>query len=280
MFVDNHGYKLIEVGDKFGKLTIISIDNWHIQPSGQRKRLYKAKCECGNITIVRGSDLISHHAKSCGHCNDIHIGDRFGRLTIISRADDYIKPSGDHRPCWNCKCDCGNITIVRGDDLISHHIQSCGCLRKEKASLHFATHNLSNTRIYGIYTDMKYRCYNSNAKAYKNYGGRGIIICDEWLGNDGFINFYNWSITHGYADNLTIDRINVDGNYEPNNCRWIPKEYQSSNLRRNKYVYFNNEKYTIPQLSNILGISVQLLKYRLKSNNFDLSSLFTYITNK
>lgn len=94
------------------------------------------------------------------------------------------------------------------------------------------------------------------------------------------MNFYNWAISHGYRDDLEIDRINVNGNYEPSNCRWIPKEYQCYNKRDSIKIYFNGEKITIPQLANILGITFLLLKYRLEENNWDLSSLFTYITDQ
>ena len=173
-----------------------------------------------------------------------------------------------------------NIDIA-GCDLISHHTISCGCLHKEKSTIRLTTHGLSKTKLYKIYTDIKYRCYNSNSTGYEDYGGRGIKVCNEWLNKDnGFINFYNWAINNGYRDDLTIDRINVNGNYEPSNCRWIPKEYQAENKRNSRYVYFNGEKFTIPQFANILGITFELLIYRLKKNNYNLSSLFTYITDQ
>lgn len=281
MFIDKYGYKHIEKGDIFGKLTVTGNIKYHIQPSGQKKKLYECKCNCGNITNVREENLKTGHTTSCGHCNDIHIGDKFGRLTVIDKTDDYIKPTGEHRHCWVCKCNCGNIITIRGDDLISHHTISCGCLRKEKSTIRLTTHGLSKTKLYKIYTDIKYRCYNSNSTGYEDYGGRGIKVCNEWLNKDnGFINFYNWAINNGYRDDLTIDRINVNGNYEPSNCRWIPKEYQAENKRNSRYVYFNGEKFTIPQFANILGITFELLIYRLKKNNYNLSSLFTYITDQ
>ena len=180
---------------------------------------------------------------------------------------------------FKCKCDCGKIIEVIGYNLINGHTKSCGCLRKENKP-HFI-HGLSKNIIYHKYYGMIYRCYNPNSDDYHSYGGRGIIICDEWLDKDnGFMNFYNWAISHGYRDDLEIDRINVNGNYEPSNCRWIPKEYQCYNKRDSIKIYFNGEKITIPQLANILGITFPLLKYRLEENNWDLSSLFTYITDQ
>ena len=344
--MDINKRKHIEIGDKFGKLTVIEEAGWYIQPSGQRKKLFKCKCDCGNIKNIREEYLKSGHTKSCGHCNyipinigdkynkltviekaddyinpttgkhasrwkckcdcgnitivneydlksgntkscgycnyiPINIGDKFGKLTVIEKADDYIRPNKIHEPRWKCKCDCGNITIVNEYALKSGKTKSCGCLVKNAIIIANTKHGLSDTRIYHKYYGMIYRCYNPNSDRYSEYGGRGITICDEWLDKDnGFINFYNWAISHGYRDDLEIDRINVNGNYEPNNCRWIPKEYQYYNKRDSRKIYFNGEKITIPQLANILGITSQLLRYRLEENNWDLSSLFTYITDQ
>lgn len=212
----------------------------------------------------------------------IEIGDKFGKLTVIEKVEDYIVPcNGEHRSQWKCYCDCGNISIVKDFNLKSGSIKSCGCLQKELLIKRSIKHNLSYSRIYEEYRSIIKRCYNPNNKYYHSYGGRGITICNEWLDKDnGFMNFYNWSMSHGYRNDLTIDRINVNGNYEPSNCRWIPKEYQAHNRRNNIKINFNGEKYDISQLANILGISYPLLRYRLKKNNWDLSSLFTYITDQ
>ncbi len=128
---------------------------------------------------------------------------------------------------WFCKCDCGNYSIVCGDNLKNGAVKSCGCLR------HLATrttHNFSRTRIYTIWCGMKARCFNVNNPRYKDYGGRGISMCDEW--NNSFINFYNWSIQNGYKSSLSIDRINNDLGYFPNNCRWTTAKEQANNRRK------------------------------------------------
>lgn len=154
-------------------------------------------------------------------------GERFGRLTVIRL---YRKGSG--KPCrqpeWLCKCDCGNEVIVRRGNLHTGNTKGCGCLRYENQGAWKPNEN----RCWNSWRAMKQRCYNKSNNRYKYYGGRGIVICDEWK-ND-FNKFQDWSVKHGYADNLTIDRIDPDGNYEPSNCRWVTPFEQASNKRRHK----------------------------------------------
>ena len=149
-------------------------------------------------------------------------GKKFNKLTVIGF---YEKSKNGAR--WLCECDCGNKTIVRGANLKNGSVKSCGCLVHENKSN--IKHGLSKTRIYSIYIKMKERCNNVNSKSYKDYGARGISVCEEWENN--FIKFYEWAINNGYNDNLTIERINVNGNYEPNNCKWISKKEQNYNKR-------------------------------------------------
>ena len=119
-----------------------------------------------------------------------------------------------------------------------------------------------NSRIYRIYYDMKSRCYNSNVPHYKNYGGRGIVICDEWLKD--FEEFHNWAMSHGYRDNLTIDRIDVNGNYEPNNCRWVSIKEQANNTRANHLVTIDGITKNLTQWSEFYNINVKTVRDRLK----------------
>ena len=146
------------------------------------------------------------------------IGDKYGRLTI----QEYAGKAKNGSTLVKCICDCGTEKIVRLCSLKKGEIKSCGCFAKEllikrNKTVKYTTHGQSRTRLYTIWCDMKQRCLNKNQKVFKHYGERKISICDEWKNN--FNSFYDWAIRNGYADNLTIDRIDVDGNYEPSNCR-------------------------------------------------------------
>lgn len=175
-------------------------------------------------------------------------GKRFGRLTVIEKAGN--SPSRCIR--WLCKCDCGNECMPESRNLLNGSIQSCRCYQKEKASegkkYDFITiHKSKNPRIYRTWINIKSRCLNPNATKYQNYGGRGIIICDDW--DKSFKSFYEWSISNGYTDKLTIDRIDVDGNYCPENCRWITNKEQQMNKRTNKS-YKNEKRCSIKEIIN------------------------------
>ena len=152
-------------------------------------------------------------------------GKIFGHLTVVKRVDDKVLKSGRRIPMWLCECDCGNTTCVAGYRLRSGKTKSCGCRKTEALVAYSTKHGKRYERLYGIYCGIKKRCYNTNAANYKNYGGRGIKICKEWL--EDFESFYGWSMSHGYNDTLTIDRIDNDGDYEPSNCQWITKSENS-----------------------------------------------------
>ena len=192
-------------------------------------------------------------------------GKRFGRLIVISRSDDYISPKGFKRTVWNCQCDCGNTRAVESTQLTSGHTKSCGCLRKELVSKSKTTHGKKNTKIYHVWQSMKCRCGNKNNKSYKDYGARGIKVCDEWLEENGFLNFYYWATNNGYSESLTIDRINVNGNYEPSNCRWVSRLVQSNNKRNNVLITHNGETHNISQWEKMLNIKRGALRSRVST---------------
>ena len=183
-------------------------------------------------------------------------GEKFGKLTVVklNKKVEYTNPKGRKllKKYYECKCECGNTVIVYQGKLTSGQTKSCGCITHK--------HNLYKSRIYNIYRGMKKRCNLETQKDYKDYGGRGIKVCEEWK---EFLPFYDWAINNGYSDELSIDRIDVNGNYEPSNCRWITKKKQANNRRTNLILSYNNEKHNISEWANILNIPRYKIYQRL-----------------
>lgn len=164
----------------------------------------------------------------------LEINKKYERLTVNSL---FLKKVGSQNKTFAiCKCECGKETVQVATSIIQGRIKSCGCYKAEKASERTLernlTHNKSYSRLYRIFAAIKTRCYNPRSTAYKNYGGRGVQVYEDWIQN--FESFYNWSINNGYEENLSIDRIDVNGNYEPLNCRWVDEKTQSRNRRNNR----------------------------------------------
>jgi len=150
------------------------------------------------------------------------IGSKFLGLTVIG----FSHVGNFRQPYYLCECDCGKKKIIAGHILRRNTQKSCGCMTKYLQRNAKITHNMSHTRIYNIWDGMKKRCENKKNKSYSRYGGRGITVCDEWHDSK---TFFDWAFQHGYRENLTIDRINNDGNYEPSNCRWSTYKEQCAN---------------------------------------------------
>lgn len=207
-------------------------------------------------------------------------GQRFGKLVVI-------KNEGIHETrrtaMWLCKCDCGNEKVVAAHDL-KHGTTSCGCIAKisklknlklghelldkkamERKSiikeLNEGNYEAASKRLYTIWTQMKSRCNDTARKEYKNYGGRGIKVCEEW---NEFTQFLRWAVSNGYKDNLTLDRKDNNGDYEPSNCRWISFKEQQNNRRNNHTVNINGVNHTISEWSDISGIKQNTIYYRIK----------------
>lgn len=183
---------------------------------------------------------------------------KFGKLTAL-RIDHKSKG----RIYWLCHCECGIFKCIRTSDLIRGHSKSCGCYQKEVARQK-QTKNIKNCHaIYRSFYAMKDRCYNKNSSSYFNYGGRGITICDEWL-NDNNI-FVKWSLEYGYQEGLTIDRINVNGNYSPLNCRWLDRIGQNNNRRNNHLLTIEGKTQTVAEWGReVDGLNAKIIADRIR----------------
>lgn len=181
------------------------------------------------------------------------VNQRFGKLTVLRRAERNSK-SGN--AMWVCKCDCENIVTVIGSHLRSGHTTSCGCNRISERSM-----GHSKDRLYRTWSGMHNRCYDPTHDRYKWYGGKGISICDEW---QDFMTFRTWALANGYNDDLTIDRIDSDGNYRPDNCQWVDMKVQANNRNNNRVLQYKSKKYTATQLAEAHGMSPHTVFNRLK----------------
>ena len=183
-------------------------------------------------------------------------GQRFGKVTVLSR----VANNKHGRAVWLCKCDCGNEKEIPAANLKSGRTTSCGWYSrglKRKTG----THGMTNTRIFHEWQSMLQRCNNPNNQRYEDYGGRGIKVCDEWI--DNFVSFYEWSMDNGYDEILTLDRKDVDGDYSPDNCRWVTNLEQQSNKRNNRVIECNGEKYILNEWARITGLNAQTIAWRI-----------------
>jgi hypothetical protein len=208
------------IGQVFGELEVI--DFAFIRG---RNYYWLCRCSCGVEKPIRASQLKNGGSKTCGHVKDL-VGQHFGKLTVISFSHmNRIQH-------WNCMCDCGKECIVNINNLKNGTTKSCGCFQQESR----IDHGLSKHPLNPVWRNARSRCNNPKDKAYKHYGGRGIVFCDEW---SEFKVFYDWAIAHEYKEGLELDRIDNDGDYCPENCRWATRKQQCNNTRSNRLLTFN-----------------------------------------
>lgn len=255
-------------GKRFGRLVVISKAESIHDSCGATRAMWNCKCDCGNTTIVRAELLRCGKTKSCGclkHEHSYNFEDltsrTYGRLLVtgINKRDCYGKIY------YDCICECGNRTIVNSNDLKSGHTKSCGCLRNELSKEIHTKHGLSYSRIRAIWRNMIRRCECENDRSYKNYGGRGISVCNEWHSLDAFA---KWILEKGYDENSargeqTIERTDVNGNYDPSNCKLANMVEQARNKRNNREFLLNGKRITLQELSEITGINRSTISYRL-----------------
>ena len=248
-------------GKKFYHLEVLKYEG----SSNGNGALWLCQCDCGNKCKVLAKKLLCGDTRSCGCRKERLIdltGRRYGRLEVIKK---YKSLNSSTR--WLCKCDCGNYTVVHANSLKSGNTKSCGCIKIETQKMK-ATHGMTHTPLYGVWNSMKQRCNNPNSTSFKSYGARGISVCEEW--ENDFYNFYEWAISNGYAKGLSIDRIDVNGNYEPGNCRWADNITQANNKRNNVCYELNGETKTINQWCREYNISYSVVHQRIKKFGYTL----------
>lgn len=260
--------KLVDLtGERIGRWTVLR----RAENSKNNEVMWLCRCDCGTIRAVSRSNLRRGGSLCCGcKTNVIDLtGRKFGRWTVLSRAEN--NNLGQSR--WLCRCSCGTEKVVLSGSLCNGSSKSCGCIKKER----FETHGKSNTRLFRILQGMKRRCYYKQDLHYKDYGGRGITVCDEW--KDNFQAFYDWAMANGYADDLTIERIDNNGKYEPSNCRWITIQEQQFNKRDNHYIAYKGKTQTIAEWSIELKIPKTRIYNFMKRCNWDLEKVLQEMVN-
>lgn len=279
-------------GMRFERLVVIKRAEDYISPKGYKRKQWTCICDCGNTATVSGDYLKTSSHPSCGcylkekieHRREEFVGRKFGRLTVLELAEPHVCPSGEIFPRWRCQCECGNITEVYQSSLVTGSAKSCGCLAKENTAKknrerclkHGGSVRGNIDRLYRVWRGMKERCYSEKHKSYKRYGGRGIKVCDEWLHD--YEAFRAWSYANGYDENAkygkcSLDRIDFDGNYCPENCRWVDYKVQANNASYNRLLTLNGETHTLSQWAEITKIPYDRIKQRLQRGYTDEEAL-------
>lgn len=244
------------VGMRVGRLSVVSLS--HVK----KYTYWDCVCDCGAKTIVSSGNLSRTRSCGCVARQDLR-GRLFGSLTV---KQDSGRRGSQNQTIWKCVCECGEIREVLGSSLVSGHTKTCGCSRRQQFSM-----KREYKRLYNIWANMKARCLNPKTPNYFLYGGRGISVCPEW--KESFKAFLDWSLAHGYSDNLQLDRTNNDGGYEPNNCRWATQLEQVNNTRSNRRLTVGSETHTMAEWERRMSLTPATICRRLKLGFTDIEAV-------
>jgi hypothetical protein len=276
-------------GNKYGRLLVVGLNRKEQKYNKNGAKdgncyFWDCMCDCGKSVVVVSESLVYGNTKSCGCLRrELAVGtsvdktgDRHGRLVITGLNHVRITPSGIRVKIWDCECDCGNTTTVRASDLSSGRTKSCGCLQKkltaERSTIHgwSSIYDPEKRRAYNIWLGMKKRCYKKDDNGYHLYGGRGIKICDKWL--ESFDNFYE-DMGPSPSSEHSIDRINNDGDYCPENCRWATKIEQSNNRSDNVICSILGEDFTLAEAARTFDVPYHRVTRYFYKNKEDFENL-------
>lgn len=298
-------------GMRFGRWTVLERADDHVQPNGNRSATWRCRCDCGAERAVSHSGLLYGRSLSCGclkaekaratcqarkipiapgmKANAKHdlTGQRFGKLLVVQQAPDHVSSSGTRTTMWECVCDCGQRITCRTYSLTSGHTRSCGCLiyeesyRKacsERVMRHGDSRVGHKSRLYRVWYAMKGRCFCQTDSHYHLYGGRGITVCDEW--SSSYEAFKDWALKNGYNPeaphgDCTLDRIDVNGDYCPENCRWVTMKKQANNKQNSRLVEFDGKTQTVSEWAEESGIKPATLRQRLVESDWSIERALT-----
>jgi len=246
-----HETKKKWIGLQFNDWTIIGLSYYNVK----RCLFLICRCKCGREQTIRSDALKGSRTKKCKYCSENYkhdlTGKQFGKWSVLGPTDKS----------WLCQCSCGTIKEVRGNHLVSG--ESTGCHRCHGNKN--IKHGMSSHPLQHVYESMKARCLYTKNIGYKNYGGRGITVCGEWANNSSA--FYQWAIQNGWKSGLEIDRIDVNGNYEPQNCRFVTAVEQQNNRRNNVRIMIDGIVHTIAEWARIAGLNYYALRERVKNGD-------------
>jgi hypothetical protein len=241
-------------GRSFGKLTVLYRVKAQ-EPNGRIKNVWNCLCECGQEKVILGSSLTKKvkPTHTCGKClqsKDL-TGKKFGKLQVLNRH----LPTEKKGWYWDCLCECGTRIAKDGYRLLSGKTKSCGCISRDRKNQKY------QKRLYHIWLTMEDSCHTLNNIDYINYGARGKRVCKDW--GNSFLSFYQWATANGYSENSTLELRNLDGFYEPSNCRWVTNQQQGIATKNICHITINGETKAITEWAELSGINPRLLRYRV-----------------